>query len=91
MTMINERDAFDPFDDIQCEDFYGDPPEDLDPDEDEDDELWSDDEDWEELERDPYEMGITGDDAIEFFDETGVLTAEAYAFLAEEDASGRFI
>ena len=86
MSMINERDAWDDFDDIQCEDFYPDP----DPDEDED-EPWSDDEDWEELERDPYEMGITGDDAIEFFDETGGLTAEAYAFLAEEDASGRFI
>ena len=86
MSMINERDAWDDFDDIQCEDFYPDP----DPDEDEDD-PWSDDEDWEELERDPYEMGITGDDAIEFFDETGGLTAEAYAFLAEEDASGRFI
>ena len=86
MSMINERDAWDDFDDIQCEDFYPDP----DPDEDED-EPWSDDEDWEELERDPYEMGITGDDAIEFFDETGGLTAEAYAFLADEDASGRFI
>ena len=86
MSMINERDAWDDFDDIQCEDFYPDPDED-----DEDDEPWSDDEDWEELERDPYEMGITGDDAIEFFDETGGLTAEAYAFLAEEDASGRFI
>jgi len=86
MSMINERDAWDDFDDIQCEDFYPDP----DPDDDED-EPWSDDEDWEELERDPYEMGITGDDAIEFFDETGGLTAEAYAFLAEEDASGRFI
>ena len=86
MSMISERDAWDDFDDIQCEDFYPDP----DPDEDED-EPWSDDEDWEELERDPYEMGITGDDAIEFFDETGGLTAEAYAFLADEDASGRFI
>ena len=86
MSIINERDAWDDFDDIQCEDFYPDP----DPDDDED-EPWSDDEDWEELERDPYEMGITGDDAIEFFDETGGLTAEAYAFLAEEDASGRFI
>ena len=78
MSMINERDAWDDFDDIQCEDFYPDP----DPDEDEDD-PWSDDEDWEELERDPYEMGVTGDDAIEFFDETGGLTAEAYALLLQ--------
>tara|TARA_R110002124_G_scaffold184621_2_gene352092 strand:+ start:172 stop:363 length:192 start_codon:yes stop_codon:yes gene_type:complete len=39
---------------------------------------------------DPYES-ITGDDDIEFFDSEGGLTAEALAFLADEDNNGRFI
>tara|TARA_R110002073_G_scaffold231288_1_gene392395 strand:+ start:80 stop:301 length:222 start_codon:yes stop_codon:yes gene_type:complete len=51
---------------------------------------YSDDEDWDELERDPYES-ITGDDDIEFFDSEGGLTAEALAFLADEDSNQRFI
>ena len=51
---------------------------------------YSDDEDWDELERDPYES-ITGDDDIEFFDSEGGLTAEALAFLADEDNNQRFI
>ena len=88
MTLLNNPKAFDDFDDLQCEDFYPDPPE-LDED-DEDDEPWSDDEDWDELERDPYES-ITGDDDIEFFDSEGGLTAEALAFLADEDSNQRFI
>ena len=55
---------------------------------------YSDDEDWDELERDPYWTGyesITGDDDIEFFDSEGGLTAEALAFLADEDNNQRFI
>lgn len=55
---------------------------------------YSDDEDWDELERDPYWTGyesITGDDDIEFLDSEGGLTAEALAFLADEDNNGRFI
>ena len=51
---------------------------------------YSDDEDWDELERDPYES-ITGEDDIEFFDSEGGLTAEALAFLADEDSNQRFI
>jgi len=85
MTIINEHDAFDPTDELQCEDFYPDP--------DDDDDIeppYSDDEDWDELERDPYES-ITGDDDIEFFDSEGGLTAEALAFLADEDNNQRFI
>tara|TARA_R100001082_G_scaffold108240_1_gene83231 strand:+ start:639 stop:881 length:243 start_codon:yes stop_codon:yes gene_type:complete len=80
MTIVNHSDAFDDLDDLQCEDFYPDP----DPDEDEDEE-------WPEY--DPYEDEpyVSGEDAIEFFDESGGLTAEALAFLAEEDSNGRFI
>ena len=85
MTIINEHDAFDPNDELQCEDFYPDP--------DDDDDIeppYSDDEDWDELERDPYES-ITGADDFEFFDSEGGLTAEALAFLADEDNNQRFI
>ena len=85
MTIINEHDAFDPTDELQCEDFYPDPDDDADI-----EPPYSDDEDWDERERDPYES-ITGDDDIEFFDSEGGLTAEALAFLADEDNNQRFI
>lgn len=115
MTIINEHDAFDPTDELQCEDFYPDPDDDQDlgdldlydpdflpdPDEDRerrietdfdpDDGLWSDDTDWDELERDPFEDGVSGEPTFNLFDSNGGLTAEALAFLADEDANGRFV
>tara|TARA_Y100001937_G_C7115582_1_gene329972 strand:+ start:107 stop:499 length:393 start_codon:yes stop_codon:yes gene_type:complete len=130
MTIINEHNAFDPTDELQCEDFYPDSHiardlfgpdpdeeenedgwhEDLDlydpdflpdPDDDRDrqyetdfdpdEDPWSDDTDWEELERDPYEDGVSGEPTFNLFDSDGGLTAEALAFLADEDANGRFI
>jgi len=63
---------------------------------DDDLELYSDDE----IHPEPDLNTVTGEDAyktssgepdIEFFDSEGGLTAEALAFLADEDSNGRFI
>jgi hypothetical protein len=80
MTTFNDFDELDP-----------------DPDEDEEEAPYSDDEDWEELdwdgiERNPPEPGVVGDmdNANQWFEDDGGLTAEAYAWLAERDYNNGF-
>lgn len=81
--------------DLYDPDFLPDPDEDrerrIETDFDPDDGLWSDDTDWDELERDPFEDGVSGEPTFNLFDSNGGLTAEALAFLADEDANGRFV
>ena len=63
---------------------------------DDDLELHLDDEDNPEIDLDTMTgedayKNISGEPDIEFFDSEGGLTAEALAFLADEDSNGRFI
>ena len=71
---------FDDFDDIQCEEFYGEPP--------------YDEEDL--LDTQVDMPAITDDDedyidTDDLFNTHGGLTADAYAILAEMDSAGEFI
>ena len=63
---------------VQCEEFYGDPEEELD---EEDMEEWSD---YEDLPHDEDEDSV-------LIDENGGLTADGYETLAQLDAAGYFV
>ena len=68
--------VFDDFDDIQCEEVYVDPELD-------EEEM----EEWSDYDALPYDE----DEDSVLIDETGGLTAEGYALLAELDSQGYFV
>ena len=68
--------VFDDFDDIQCEEVYPDPELD-------EEEM----EEWSDYDALPYDE----DEDSVLIDETGGLTAEGYALLAELDSQGYFV